>query len=228
MIRYALLPPLLFLGAAPPALAQELCVCLRCAIGTHRSFATISEDMRPTVPRGLCTVSERRLPGTDAPRPGDVILYIDPSDGQFALSRVIAEGGQTVAMVGGVLHLDGAPVETTPLSPHRIARRPDSTGALPTCPGGTPEDARFCDIPRMAETLPNGARYQTLNLIDGSALDDMAPVTVPEGYLFILGDHRDLARDSRTPVAEGGPGMIPLSAVQGLLEAPSPYMDPPS
>ena len=226
MIRQIGLALTLMVTAAP-ALAQEFCFCLRCTIGTHRSFSPGTEAMSPTVPRGLCTVSERIFPGAADPQLGDVILYTHQTQGRIEMARVIALPGQTVQMIGGLLHIDATPVTIAPLPPFTIQRRADATGALPTCPAETPDAAPTCDIPQNLETLPNGASYPILNLTEGHRFDDTPLLTVPEDHVFTLGDHRDLARDSRVSLSRGGPGFIGLHLILGTLETPVPYQTAP-
>jgi signal peptidase I len=56
-----------------------------------------------------------------------------------------------------------------------------------------------------------------LNLHDVRA-DNTEMFTIPEGYVFVLGDNRDNAVDSRFPLATDGYGFVPLENIIGILE----------
>jgi len=69
------------------------------------------------------------------------------------------------------------------------------------------------------ETAPNGRSYEVLNLYDGR-MDNTTPFVIPEGFVFVLGDNRDNAVDSRFPQsgAISGPGFVPLENIIGIIE----------
>ena len=59
-----------------------------------------------------------RVPFTDIelidrgePRPGDVVVFKSPADGTRLIKRVVAVGGDTVALVDGRLWIDGQPLQ---------------------------------------------------------------------------------------------------------------------
>ena len=109
---------------------------------------------------------------------GDVIVFVSPG-GQDYVKRMVASGGDRVAMRGGALILNGRMVDCVALG------------------GG------LC-----RETLPGGASHVVRSDGSGP-LSDMGEITVPAGHYFVLGDNRDDSADSRLSRAEGGVGLVP-------------------
>ena len=150
-----------------------------------------------------------------APERGDVVIFKHPVDGRDYIKRVIGLPGDSVAVMGGQLVLNGALVKRERL-PDFLIPTSLNTG----CEWGG-EAARIgngqeaCRYIRFRETLPGGKSYEVLDfgLTTG---DSFAPVTVPEGAMFVMGDNRDNSRDSRWPAAEGDAvGLVPLERLVG-------------
>lgn len=155
-----------------------------------------------------------RLLGS-APERGDVVIFKHPVDGRDYIKRVIGLPGDSVAVMGGQLVLNGALVKRERL-PDFLIPTSLNTG----CEWGG-EAARMdngqeaCRYIRFRETLPGGKSYEVLDF-GLTTVDGFAPVTVPEGAMFVMGDNRDNSRDSRWPAAEGDAvGLVPLERLVG-------------
>ena len=97
-----------------------------------------------------------------------------------------------------------------PVSPNSPCRPAGTTRQI-----GGPDGTPACAYPRFRETLPGGRSYDVLDQVDDGAGDEMEPVIVPEGQVFVMGDNRDDSLDSRFPVGEGGVGFLPVDHLLG-------------
>lgn len=124
------------------------------------------------------------------PEPGDVIILEAPVDGIDVIKRVIGVGGDRIAVQEGVIIRNGEPV------PQRIVGEGTdvSSASAVTC---------------LEETLA-GLTYRVQRTREGR-LTDEPETTVPEGHLYVVGDHRHRSNDSRYF------GPVPLDAVEGKV-----------
>ena len=157
--------------------------------------------MAPTLQPGDSLVV--RVRDGEPVSPGQVVAFRRPGDAAMWAQRVVATEGQTVEIAGGELKVDGvvATAGTAPL------------------PEGLRDAA--C-VPLLAdravpETL-GPHRYLTLRT-SSRALPDFREVTVPPHSLFVLGDNRDEARDSRLD------GYVSVDDVVGFVDSRLPSGD---
>ncbi|WP_086619813.1 signal peptidase I [Erythrobacter tepidarius] len=214
-------------------LIKLLVVVLALRVFVFSPFSIPSESMLPRLMKGDYLVaakwpygfSRHSLP-FDLPLPagrvlaspperGDVVIFKHPVDGSDYIKRVIGLPGDSVAVIGGQVVLNGQLVERKPLHDFLAPMSPN-TG----CTWGgrvvqLKDRSEACAYRRFRESLPGGRRYEVLDfgLTPG---DSFAPVTVPEGMMFVMGDNRDNSRDSRWPAAAGDAvGLVPLERLVG-------------
>lgn len=153
------------------------------------------------------------------PERGDVVIFKHPVDKVDYIKRAIGLPGDTVAVRGGQVVLNGVPVKRSRIAdfvlPMSANTTCNGTGTVVTQAGG----GQACVYMRYRETLPSGVTYDTLDF-GVTPQDDFGPVVVPEGTVFMMGDNRDNSADSRFPAVPGqGIGMVPEELLTGRASA---------
>jgi signal peptidase I len=163
------------------------------------------------------------IPGrifADQPERGDVVIFKHPLDGSDYIKRVIGLPGDRVQLVAGVVHLNDQPVGLERVEDFVVPIEPDESCAQARFAERLDDGSFACVYPQFRETLPGGASYNVLDF-DLRPSDTTAPVVVPEGRMFLMGDNRDNSLDSRFPAEPGGGiGLVP----QELLVARASFM----
>ena len=156
------------------------------------------------------------------PQRGDVVIVTPPGTRNDYIKRVIGLPGDTLAVQGGTVILNGKPIPRGPL--HYVDLPVDTNspcsdrdyfGARRPATGG----GYVCHLPIVTETLPGGRHYDTVDLEPDSPGDNYPQVTIPANHVFLMGDNRDRSADSRFPLAQlglGGP--VPYENLGGRAE----------
>lgn len=79
-----------------------------------------SESMEPALPRGSMVLIFKPGPVLGQVKAGDLVVFTSPDDGNSAVKRAIAFGGQTVAIEDSVLVVDGVQQAETGIDHSRI------------------------------------------------------------------------------------------------------------
>ncbi|MBO9714046.1 signal peptidase I [Sphingomonas sp.] len=162
------------------------------------------------------------------PERGDIVTVARLSDGADLIKRVIGLPGDTVEVRHSRLWLNGRQVPRVYAGEAnlRVDANVPCDGMLARFQKADDKGVLWCRLPVYRETLPNGVSYDTIDLGDYdlgggyvSPGDDYAPVTVPAGHVFLMGDNRDQSADSRFALAEQGlGGPVPFESISGRAE----------
>jgi signal peptidase I len=134
-----------------------------------------------------------RLAQWSEPERGDIVVCLSPEDGVRLVKRVVAKPGDTLEMRRNVLFLNARPLEYDETSLNYAEQIPRQHAA----------GSRFA-IEELGETA-----HPVMTVPGIIAMRDFGPLVVPEGRYFVLGDSRDLSRDSRYF------GLVPRESILG-------------
>ncbi len=184
-----------------PFAAMVFAVLIR--IGGVEAFESEGPSMEPTLHDGDRFVLDKTafglfLPGTHeaainwgGPARGDVVVIRVPQDALDIVKRVVGIGGDVIAFTDNQLSINGEVVPQTPQGPC-MEISPSVVGDSPPCSEEVIGDRSY-----LISSEPGGVPFS------------MAPVEVPRGQVFVLGDHRDRSNDSRFF------GPVPVAAIKG-------------
>ena len=132
------------------------------------------------------------------PERGDVVVFKLPSNTDLDyIKRVVGLPGDRIQMIGGILNINGVPVERQLIGPDSYI---DNNG-------------NEVQVLEYVETLPGGVSHAIFEFSDNHRLDNTQEWIVPEGHFFAMGDNRDNSLDSRANV-----GFVPFENLVGRAE----------
>jgi signal peptidase I len=154
------------------------------------AYRVPSSSMEPTILVGDFLFADRRPSARRAPAPGQVIVHESMTEPNvMVIKRVVGVGGDTLEMRDDVLIRNGVP-----------QREPFTQHIDPGDDGSYPEMVLW-QTRYLLPTVDQRSYHPTTRT--------WGPLVVPESQLFVLGDNRHNAYDSRYW------GFVPVSRIRG-------------
>ena len=127
-------------------------------------------SMLPTIQDKSFVFAKKNYPFLSKVNRGDIISFSVKEDETDYIKRVIGMPGDTVQLQNGQLIINN---ETIP-------------------------KVSASEMNEFTETLNNGQSYNVLDTEDSDEYDNTKKYLVPAKHYFVLGDNRDISRDSRS------------------------------
>jgi signal peptidase I len=135
------------------------------------------------------------------PKRGDIAVFKLPKDNSTDyIKRVVGLPGDKIQVIGGVVHINGKPVQRERVEDYKTT---DLYG-------------RQVAVPQYKETFPEGTSHYVIERDnDRGYWDNTNVYTVLPGHYFMMGDNRDNSTDSRD---EANVGEVPAENLVGRAE----------
>ena len=133
-----------------------------------------------------------RLPAVREPRHGDIVVFMSPIEDSILVKRLIGLGGDTLEMRHGALYRNGQAMQ----EPYAQQLSPDNS---------------LVGDPRTRQEMLALQKGHYIGA-DPNYLPDVhewGPIVVPRDSLWMMGDNRDMSKDSRFW------GFVPRKNVRG-------------
>jgi signal peptidase I len=180
------------------------------------NFRVQDDGMAPTLLPGDWVLAEGLPPGQEPTR-GAIVIYEHPQNrSETRVMRVVGLPGENIQIRGGALYVNGSRAAMERLEDRVILRWPPGRGLrMPHCINDPVEIRGECRQELWRETFADGTSDIVLNTRNKIGLavstnrgntDNTMVLRVPKRHVFVLGDNRDDAVDSRNP----SHGMVPI------------------
>jgi signal peptidase I len=170
--------------------------------GLFEAFEIEGPSMEPTLLNGDRVVVAKFIYGLflpfrdqadlnwGGPNVGDVVIIKSPADGVDIVKRVIGVGGDVIEVRDDMVYRNGKALPRLDL------------GRCMTGTGSANPRCHWYESKVGEKTFTTSTSRMSF---------DPMPVHIPEGHIYVLGDHRDSSNDSRNPAV----GAIPVTRVKG-------------
>lgn len=153
------------------------------------------------------------------PERGDVVVFRNPRSGIVMIKRAIGLPGDEIVVSRGRFYLNGEIIDRKPIAEHTYLADYGGRSIPQILTGRNKDHERWgykITVTEYEEQWPKQENsHRIYEMSDMATLDNVRPMVVPAGTIFMMGDNRDRSLDSR---ATEGPGFVPLDHLIGRAD----------